>query len=93
MKVYVKFYVIIKRQEEYDKMSYALTFISVACTVASVIGAIRSNIYYTKSKNLTIYANTNVAYIESKKIINTLTEILKIAGSINKSIPKKRGIN
>ncbi len=74
-------------------MSYALTFISVACTVASVIGAIRSNIYYTKSKNLTIYANTNVAYIESKKIINTLTEILKIAGSINKSIPKKRGIN
>lgn len=33
--------------------------------------------YYKKSKQITIYANTNIVYIETQKIIATLTEILK----------------
>lgn len=67
---------------------YTLIFISVGCTIFSIIGAYKSNAYYKKSKNLTLYANTNIAYIESQKIIATLTELLKLG-----NIKKKRGIN
>lgn len=65
-----------------------MTIISIICTITSVIGAIKSNIYYKKSKRVTIYANTNSAYMETQKIIETLTEILKIV-----SEPIKRGKN
>lgn len=65
-----------------------MTIISIICTIASGIGAIKSNIYYKKSKQISIYANTNSAYIETKKIIDTLTEILKLV-----SEPMKRGKN
>lgn len=58
-----------------------LTIISAVCTILSIIGACRSNIYYKKSKQLTVYANTNIAYIETQKIIATLTEMLKLANS------------
>ena len=67
---------------------YLLTAISAICTAFSIIGARKSNAYYKKSKQLTIYANTNIAYIESQKIISTLTEMLKLANST-----KKRGTN
>lgn len=65
-----------------------LTIIGAGCTILSIIGAYKSNIYYKKSKQLTIYANTNIAYIESQKIIATLTEMLKLG---NKT--RKRGTN
>ena len=67
---------------------YLLIFISAICTLFSIRGACKSNAYYKKSKQLTIYANTNIAYIESQKIITTLTEMLKLGNRT-----KKRGIN
>ncbi len=60
---------------------YVLIAISVVCTIFSIIGAYKSNAYFKKSKQLTIYANTNIAYIESQKIIATLTEMLKLANT------------
>lgn len=66
-----------------------LDYISIACTIFSMIGAYKSNAYYKKSKELTIYANTNIAYIESQKIIATLTEMLKLANNST----RKRGTN
>lgn len=62
--------------------------ISAVCTFFSINGAKKSNTYYKKSKQLTIYANTNIAYTESRKIITTLTELLKLA-----NIKTKRGTN
>lgn len=67
---------------------YAITAIGAVCTGFSIFGAYKSNAYYKKSKQLTIYANTNIAYIESKKIIATLTEMLKLG-----NITRKRGTN
>lgn len=72
----------------WDYVSMGLTFVSAVCTFYSIKGAYNSNIYYKKSKQLTIYANTNAAYIEVKKIIATLTEMLKLA-----NIQKKPGRN
>jgi hypothetical protein len=63
---------------------YVLITISASCTIFSIIGAYQSNAYYKKSKQLTMYANTNIAYIESQKIIATLTEMLKLGNSIRK---------
>lgn len=57
-------------------------------TISSLIGAHKANVYYKKSKQLTIYANTNIAFMESQKIIATLTEMLKLGNSF-----KKRGTN
>ncbi|MBQ7574205.1 MAG: hypothetical protein IJT23_08095 [Clostridia bacterium] len=62
-----------------------LTVISAICTLASIIGAYRSNKYSNQSKQLNIYANTNAALIETKNIISTLTELLKLANN------RKRG--
>lgn len=67
---------------------YVLTSVSILCTIFSIFGAHKSVAYYKKSKQLTIYANTNIAYIESQKIIATLTEMLKLANGT-----KKRGTN
>ena len=66
---------------------YVLTGLSILCTIASSIGAYKSLAYYKKSKQLTIYANTNLAYIESQKIISILTEMLKA------SAKRTRGTN
>lgn len=66
-----------------------LTIVSAICTVASVIGAYKSIKYYKKSKQLTIYANTNVSLVEVQKIITSFTEILKLS---NTSKPQ-RGVN
>lgn len=91
MKVRALFYNITRKQEVCNAMEwwdYVLTIVSVGCTFFSIRGAYKSNIYYKKSKQLTIYANINSAYIETQKIIATLTELLKLGGSI-----KKRGVN
>lgn len=66
-----------------------LSIVSAICTVISVIGAYKSIKYYKKSKQLTIYANTNVSLVEVQKIISTFTEILKIANPSR----SQRGVN
>ena len=68
---------------------YLLTGLSVLCTAFSILGAYKSNKYYRKSKALTNYANTNIAYIESQKIVSILTEILKLANNSR----RQRGTN
>lgn len=70
-------------------IDYVFTGISALCTIASIIGARKSNKYYKKSKNLTLFANSNVAYLESQKIIDTFTQLLKLT---NSKIPS-RGTN
>ena len=62
--------------------------LSIICTIVSGVGAWRSLAYYKKSRQITIYANTNIAYVESQKIISTLNEMLKLS---NERI-KPRGI-
>lgn len=66
-----------------------LSIVSAICTVISVIGAYKSIKYYKKSKQLTIYANTNVSLVEVQKIISTFTEILKLANPSR----SQRGVN
>ena len=58
-----------------------LTIVSALCTVVSLIGAYKSVKYYKKSKQLTVYANTNVSLVEVQKIVATFTEILKLANT------------
>lgn len=65
-----------------------LTVISILCTIASGVGAYKSIMYYKKNKQLTTYAHKNVAYSEIKKVIDSMTEILKQA-----SPHQERGIN
>lgn len=60
-------------------MDVVLTIISIICTIASAYGAYKSVKYYKKSKQLTIYANNNIALIELQKVISTFIEILKIS--------------
>ena len=66
-----------------------LSIVSALCTVVSLIGAYKSIKYYKKSKQLTLYANTNVSLVEVQKIIATFTEILKLANTTR----PQRGIN
>lgn len=66
-----------------------LTIVSAICTVVSLIGAYKSIKYYKKSKQLTVYANTNVSLVEVQKIIATFTEILKLANTAR----SQRGTN
>lgn len=56
-------------------------YLSIVCTIISVIRAYKSIAYYNKSKLLTMYASTNTAYIESQNIMATLDEVLKMANS------------
>lgn len=69
-------------------IDYIITGIGLICTVTSIIGAIKSLSYYKKSKNLTVYANNNTAYIESKKIISLFGDFLKFAAP-----RENRGVN
>lgn len=69
-------------------LDIVLTIVSVLCTFFSILGAVRSNIYYRKSRQLTMYANTNVAFMETQKIIATFPELLKLANRT-----RKRGTN
>lgn len=67
---------------------YLISGLGLVGTIFSLIGAYKANVYYKKSKQLTIYANTNIAFMESQKIIATLTEMLKLGNAF-----KKRGTN
>lgn len=66
-----------------------LSIVSALYTVVSLIGAYKSIKYYKKSKQLTLYANTNVSLVEVQKIIATFTEILKLANTTR----PQRGVN
>lgn len=69
-------------------IDYIITGIGLISTVASIIGAAKSISYYKKSKNLTVYANNNAAYIESQKIISLFGDFLKFAAP-----RENRGVN
>ena len=77
-------------------IDYIFTAVSAICTIVSIIGARKAVSYYNKSKNLTIYANNNAAYIEYQKIITLFGDFLKFANprpvrgvNIQKEIVKK----
>ena len=63
-------------------------YIDLVLTIFSAVGAYKSNAYYKKSKQLTIYASTNSALIETQSIINMLAELLEFVGPA-----RKRGAN
>lgn len=65
-----------------------MTGINIVCTVVSILGAAKSVLYYKKSKTISIYTNTNSAYLEIKNILNTFNEILSLV-----SIPQGKGKN
>ena len=65
-----------------------MTGINIVCTGASFLGAAKSVLYYKKSKTISIYTNTNSAYLEIKNILNTFNEILSLV-----SIPQGKGKN
>lgn len=65
-----------------------MTGINIVCTVVSIFGAVKSVLYYKKSKAISIYADTNSAYLEIKNILNTFNEILSLV-----SIPQGKGKN
>lgn len=71
---------------------YVFTGIGAICTLVSVCSARKASKYYKKSQNLTLFANNNVAYTESQKIVDTFTQLLKLANSKiqhrGSSIPK-----
>ena len=70
-----------KRGYSMQWWDFVLLALSVGSTIFSLIGAYKSNAYYKKSKQLTMYAGTNSAFIESQKIISTMTQMLKLASS------------
>jgi len=80
---------ILQKDERELIMDKILTVVSALCTIVSLIGAYKSVKYYKKSKQLTIYANTNVAFIETQKIISIFTEILKLSNPAK----QQRGTN
>lgn len=65
-----------------------IAIINVVLTIVSGFGAWKSVAYYKKSKQITIYANTNIAYIECQKIIETFPNMLRLA-----NVRNRRGIN
>lgn len=56
--------------------------INLFLTVVSGVGAYKSATYYKKSKKVTLYANTNIAFVESKKIIDNLNDMLKLSNTM-----------
>ena len=71
-----------------ESINMWLTIVSAILTIATGVGAYKSIAYYKKSKQLTIYASTNSALVETQSIINMLAELLEFVGP-----PKKRGVN
>ncbi|WP_394897705.1 hypothetical protein [Clostridium butyricum] len=53
--------------------------VGIASTVISIGGAYKSWHYYKRSKDVTIYGNTQIALVESEKIINYLNEMMKLS--------------
>lgn len=67
-----------------DKVDIVLTVINVILTVFSGVGAYKSIKYFRKSRNLTIYAQTNKALIEIQKMLSKLPEALSASNKRGK---------
>lgn len=67
-----------------------LTIINVILTVVSTVGAWNSIKYFRKSKNLTIFAQTNKALVEVQKMLIKLPEALSASNSSRRG---KKGLS
>ena len=67
-----------------------LTGINILLTIISGIGAYKSVKYFRKSRNLTIFAQTNKALIEIQKMLIKLPEALTAS---NMAMRGKKGMN
>lgn len=67
-----------------------ITYVNWFATIVSCIGAFMAVKYYRKSRLLTIYANTNIVFIEIEKMLNKLTDAL---AATNRSAQIRRGVN
>lgn len=59
-----------------EKFESILTIINIILTIISSVGAYKSIKYFRKSRNLTIYAQTNKALVEVQYMLNKLPEVL-----------------
>ena len=73
-----------------DKVDIVLTVINVILTFFSGVGAYKSIKYFRKSRNLTIYAQTNKALIEIQKMLSKLPEALSAS---NMGMRGKKGFS
>ncbi|NFL36790.1 hypothetical protein FDB66_00645 [Clostridium botulinum] len=74
-------YLSITRKLEKFKMKwleYVILVINILLTLYTMYNAFKANKYYIKSKCLTDYANNNLIFIETKKILENMTTILII---------------
>ena len=73
-----------------DALDSVLTVINVILAVVSGVGAYKSLKYFRKSRNLTIYAQTNKALIEIQKMLSKLPEALSAS---NMGMRGKKGFS
>ena len=69
--------------------NYLFNILTIICTVFSIFGAYKSISHYKKSERLALFVKSDVAFNESRKIIDLFTALQKLA---NKYC-RKRGIN
>ena len=67
-----------------DTLDIVLTVINVILAVVSGVGAFNSLKYFRKSRNLTIFAQTNKALIEIQKMLSKLPEALSASNKRGK---------
>lgn len=67
-----------------DMMDTILTIINVVLAIVSGLGAYNSVKYFRKSKNLTIFAQTNKALVEVEKMLLKLPEALEVSNSLRR---------
>lgn len=73
-----------------DMMDTILTIINVVLAIVSGLGAYNSVKYFRKSKNLTIFAQTNKALVEVEKMLLKLPEALEVSNSLRRG---RKGIS
>lgn len=71
-------------------LDVVLTIINVILTVVSAFGAWKSIKYFRKSKNITIFAQTNKALVEVQKMLIKLPEALSASNSSRRG---KKGLS
>ena len=71
-------------------LDVVLTIINVILAVVSALGAWNSIKYFRKSKNLTIFAQTNKALVEVQKMLIKLPEALSASNSSRRG---KKGLS
>ena len=66
-----------------NALNVIITVLSFASMILSITGAVKSNRYYNKNKDLITYTKTNVAVIEIQNIISVFPKILELASKAN----------